>query len=213
MLSLSICINVYIFIVTIKLGRATAEAVSRWPHCRGRFLSEFFGFSLCSLVFLCQHHSTVPLCTQKNFWGMKNRPVGGHSSDSLFHPTDMNSNNRVVPNGPRKDSKVNKMNMFFNWHQAGTRHEVRKINVSEWGFLNLSYKWGSQCSHNKPTVASRFVCHSILFFTKPFISETIDTALAWAVFQYQVLIICDYHASCHMFTSKTHSASWFDVLK
>jgi hypothetical protein len=76
------------------------------------------------------------------FWGMNNRPVGGHSSDSLFHPTDMNSNNRVVSNGPRKYSEVNKVNMFFNCHQADIWHEVRKINVSEWGFLNLFYKWG-----------------------------------------------------------------------
>jgi hypothetical protein len=50
------------------------------------------GFSQSSSVFPCQYHSTVALQTHI-IWGMNNRHFGGHSSETLSHPIDIDNNN------------------------------------------------------------------------------------------------------------------------
>jgi hypothetical protein len=52
------------------------------------FFSEFFGFPL-SVLFHCGYSCS---CIT---WGMTNRPVGGHSSETSFHSIDMNNNKNV----------------------------------------------------------------------------------------------------------------------
>jgi hypothetical protein len=82
-------------------GHAMAEAVSYQPFTTEAWvcarsvhvvfvvwvdrvaLGQFF--LLSSLVFLCKHHSTMALHTHI-IWAMNNRPVDGHSSETLSHP-------------------------------------------------------------------------------------------------------------------------------
>jgi hypothetical protein len=52
------------------------------------------GFSQSSSIFACQYRYTVALHTHAGIiWGMNSRPVGGRSSETSYHPIDMNMDN------------------------------------------------------------------------------------------------------------------------
>jgi hypothetical protein len=61
----------------------------------GFVVDRVAGFSLSSLVFLCQYHSTMALCSYITC-RMNNRLVGACSSETLCHPINMNMNANIL---------------------------------------------------------------------------------------------------------------------